>query len=138
MRYKAKHRNDSLENQQFETWFKLRSHFKLLDERNGKFINVSYMTLSALWAEGKFTVPSQNIQVTSDFDVKESTSRNLLGTLGLFSDVILVYTISAELRDNLTMLVIDPAGQLAQVVDIRVDDKSVVRIDQSVCITYAN
>ncbi|KAL0271535.1 UNVERIFIED_CONTAM: hypothetical protein PYX00_008598 [Menopon gallinae] len=105
VRYKAKHRNESLQNQQFETWFKLRSHFKILDEKNGKFIN--------------------NVQVTSDFDVKESTSRNLLGTLGLFSDVILVYTLSAEMRDNLTMLVIDPAGQLAQVVDIRVDEKSV-------------
>lgn len=68
----------------------------------------------------------QNVQVTSDFDVKESVSRNLIGSLGLFSDVIVVYTLAIEKNCNLTFLVIDPAGQLAQVLDVRLDEKTTV------------
>ncbi|KAK6630884.1 hypothetical protein RUM44_003054 [Polyplax serrata] len=103
LRYTARD-NETKREQEMETWFKLQSRFKVLDEKNGNFI--------------------QNVQVTSDFDVKESVSRNLIGSLGLFSDVIVVYTLAIEKNCNLTFLVIDPAGQLAQVLDVRLDEKT--------------
>lgn len=51
-----------------------------------------------------------------------------MGCLGPFSDVILVYNLVVDKSDNLTFLVIDPAGQLAQVVDVRTDEKTLVTI----------
>lgn len=56
-------------------------------------------------------------------------SRNLVGTLGLFSDVIVMYTLTLEKNYNLTFLVVDPAGQLAQVVDARMEEKTPVSLN---------
>ncbi|EEB12514.1 Xylosyltransferase oxt, putative [Pediculus humanus corporis] len=111
MRYSA-YENETKKEMEFETWLKIKSHFELIDKKNGQFI--------------------QDVKVASDFDLKESVSRNLIGNLGLFSDVIVVYTVTVEKNYNLTFLIVDPAGQLAQVLDARIEEKT------SVCFSKAS
>lgn len=91
---------------ELESWFKLANHFEIVDKDNGKFIDSMY--------------------VTGDFDVKEQTSRHLHGAIGPLSDMSLVYTMTVDKPANVTFLFVDPAGQLAQVVDIHVSEKVAV------------
>ncbi|KPJ07173.1 Xylosyltransferase oxt [Papilio machaon] len=56
-------------------------------------------------------------KVSSDYDQKEMTFRNLGGILGPLSEPILVYQFSQieKLTENLTVILLDPAGIIADV-----------------------
>nr|CAD7427661.1 unnamed protein product [Timema monikensis] len=75
----------------------------------------------------------KTLYVSSDYDQKEQVSRNNLQSLGPFSEPVLVFQLSegpagaAVPSLNLTVLWVDPAGQLAEVSEVHVEDASTVR-----------
>ena len=70
--------------------------------------------------------------------MKEQTTRALHGALGPLSDVSVVYIVATEQAVNLTFLVADPAGQLAQVIDVHVNNKTPVSMLEVLEPTYAS
>nr|CAD7444893.1 unnamed protein product [Timema bartmani] len=74
----------------------------------------------------------KTLYVSSDYDQKEQVSRNNLQTLGPFSEPVLVFQLSEGPAGasapslNLTVLWVDPAGQLAEVSEVHVEDASTV------------
>nr|CAD7592662.1 unnamed protein product [Timema genevievae] len=72
------------------------------------------------------------LYVSSDYDQKEQVSRNNLQNLGPFSEPVLVFQLSEGPAGafapslNLTVLWVDPAGQLAEVSEVHVEDASTV------------
>nr|CAD7397003.1 unnamed protein product [Timema cristinae] len=74
----------------------------------------------------------KTLYVSSDYDQKEQVSRNNLQSLGPFSEPVLVFQLSegpagaAVPSLNLTVLWVDPAGQLAEVSEVHVEDASTV------------
>ncbi|XP_046995718.1 xylosyltransferase oxt [Schistocerca americana] len=92
-----------------ETWIKPQDHIR----------NFDHGTLQSV---------IKSAVVSSDYDQKEQLLRNHLRSLGPFSEPALAVEIEPALGTNsavslnLTALWIDPAGRLAQVADIHVDD----------------
>nr|CAD7569959.1 unnamed protein product [Timema californicum] len=74
----------------------------------------------------------KTLYVSSDYDQKEQVSRNNLQSLGPFSEPVLVFQLSEGPAGasapslNLTVLWVDPAGQLAEVSEVHVEDVSTV------------
>lgn len=74
----------------------------------------------------------QSLLVSSDYDQKEQLSRNFLRNLGPFSEPVLVYQLGANPQPsayNVTLLWVDPAGQLVEVSEVHMEDGQVVRIN---------
>lgn len=64
-------------------------------------------------------------KVSSDYDQKEQTFRNLANVLGPLSEPVLQYQFSAQLNkksDNYTIIWLDPTGAIGDVNSIHVDD----------------
>lgn len=69
----------------------------------------------------------QSLVVSSEYDQKEQTFRNLLCVLGPFSEPVLVYQFLPSLSNsiksfNLTFVWIDPSGQLMDISESSVDE----------------
>ena len=67
------------------------------------------------------------MEVSSDFDQKESVARNWLRSLGPFSEPVAVYHLEQSISGcNLTLLWIDPIGILADVSYLSISGDSLV------------
>ncbi|XP_014272406.1 xylosyltransferase oxt isoform X2 [Halyomorpha halys] len=90
----AKGNHDSI---LLETWVRPVGHYTVLE---------TMASLSAL----------KRVEVSSDYDQKESVARNWLRTLGPFSEPVAIYYLEQPISGyNLTLLWIDPIGTLADV-----------------------
>ncbi|CAH1398513.1 unnamed protein product [Nezara viridula] len=88
---------DNLDSIVLETWVRPVGHYTVLE---------TMTSLSAL----------KRIEVSSDYDQKESVARNWLRTLGPFSEPVAIYYLEQPISGyNLTLLWIDPIGALADV-----------------------
>ncbi|XP_035445295.2 xylosyltransferase oxt [Spodoptera frugiperda] len=91
-----------------ETWYKPKKHIELNFEN-------PYMDNIKIF------------KVSSDYDQKETTFRNLAGILGPLSEPILLYEFSAQLdkkSENLTLIWLDPTGAIGDVNMIHVDENN--------------
>lgn len=91
-----------------ETWYKPKKHIELNFE-NPYIDNIKIF------------------KVSSDYDQKETTFRNLAGILGPLSEPILLYEFSAQLdkkSENLTLIWLDPTGAIGDVNMIHVDENN--------------
>lgn len=80
-----------------ETWVRPLDHFTVVE------------TIPAL-------ASLKRVEVSSDYDQKESTARNWLRALGPFSEPVAVYHLDQNMPGpNLTLLWLDPLGNLADV-----------------------
>ncbi|XP_046968584.1 xylosyltransferase oxt [Vanessa cardui] len=91
-----------------ETWYKPKHHLDLnFENHNTDFIKV--------------------FKVSSEYDQKEMTFRNLGNILGPLSEPVLLYQFSAQIDKNfgnLTVLWLDPAGMVADVNIIQKDENN--------------
>lgn len=91
-----------------ETWYKPK-----------KYVEVNF--------ENKYADNIKIFKVSSDYDQKEMTFRNLANILGPLSEPILLYRFSTQLdkkNENLTLVWLDPAGVIADVNGIHVDENN--------------
>lgn len=64
-------------------------------------------------------------KVSSDYDQKEGTFRNLANVLGPLSEPVLLYHLSApfdKLKENLTTIWVDPTGAIADIIQVYIDE----------------
>lgn len=80
---------------------------------------------SGLWF-GKI----RNLSVNTDYDQKEQTFRNLMGSIGPYSSPILAYEFDTGITvpQNISVLWIDPQGRLADVNHILLEEMALVII----------
>ncbi|XP_049874059.1 xylosyltransferase oxt [Pectinophora gossypiella] len=91
-----------------ETWYKPKKHLDL------NF-------------ENQFVDNVKIFKVSSEYDQKESTFRNLAGVLGPLSEPVLLYQFSPPIEknfENLTVMWLDPAGVIADVAGIHVNENN--------------
>lgn len=91
-----------------ETWYKQKKHLDLNFE-NQYVDNVKIF------------------KVSSDYDQKETTFRNLANILGPLSEPVLLYQFSPPIEknfENLTVMWLDPAGVIADIIAIHVDENN--------------
>lgn len=69
-----------------------------------------------------------NFQVGTDYDQKEQVFRNLIGGVGPFSSPVLAYEFDLDQTavQNLTLLWIDPQGNLADVNNLQLEESTMV------------
>lgn len=72
----------------------------------------------------------QSLSVSTDYDQKEQTFRNLMGSIGPYSSPVLAYEfdMSITLPQNISVLWIDPQGRLADVNHILLEEMTLVII----------
>lgn len=71
----------------------------------------------------------KRVEVSSDYDQKESTARNWLRALGPFSEPTAIYHLDQSLPGpNLTLLWLDPLGNVADVSHLSIPGDSLVSI----------
>lgn len=80
-----------------------------------------------LTKSNSFVQRLQTLVISSDYDQKEQTLRNFVRVLGPFSEPVLVYqflpSLSTSVRTfNLTLLWIDPSGQLMDISESSIDE----------------
>lgn len=63
-------------------------------------------------------------KVSSDYDQKEMMFRNLANILGPLSEPVLLYQFSTQLKENLTIVWLDPAGMIGDVNGIHIDENN--------------
>lgn len=93
-----------------ETTLKPRSAFKTLKSTN-------------------LTARLKQLSVSTDYDQKEQLFRNFLQILGPYSEPVLGYTFASSpgaKSANLTLLWVDPAGKLAEISELFVDDSHAI------------
>ncbi|KAF9419020.1 hypothetical protein HW555_004347 [Spodoptera exigua] len=91
-----------------ETWYKPKKHIELNFE-NPYIDNIKIF------------------KVSSDYDQKETTFRNLAGILGPLSEPLLLYEFSAQVdkkSENFTLIWLDPTGAIGDVNMIHVDENN--------------
>ncbi|KAG7199452.1 hypothetical protein KM043_014078 [Ampulex compressa] len=78
---------------------------------------------SRLWL-GKI----QSLLVNTEYDQKEQTFRNLMGSMGPYSNPVLAYEFDASIvtPQNLSILWIDPSGRLADVNHLQLEELTMV------------
>uniref|UniRef100_A0A1B6CJW1 protein xylosyltransferase n=1 Tax=Clastoptera arizonana TaxID=38151 RepID=A0A1B6CJW1_9HEMI len=107
IRFEA-HDKSSQSNIELETWFRPQNNFTIFHQKG----------------------PAQRLRsltVSSDYDQKEQTSRNLQRSLSVFSEPSAVfYFIGGIDSYNLTLLWIDPVGELADISEVSIDENSLV------------
>lgn len=72
----------------------------------------------------------QSLSVNTDYDQKEKTFRNLVGSIGPYSYPVLSYEFDTTLTipQNLSILWVDPYGRLAEVNYIQLEETTLVNI----------
>lgn len=70
----------------------------------------------------------QSLSVSTDYDQKEQTFRNLMGSIGPYSNPVLAYEFdtSITIPQNISVLWIDPQGRLADVNHILLEEMALV------------
>ncbi|CAG9088162.1 unnamed protein product [Plutella xylostella] len=67
----------------------------------------------------------KTFRVSSEYDQKETTFRNFANILGPFSEPVLLYELSPNIeKRNLTLVWVDPAGVVADVTDIQIEESN--------------
>ena len=84
-----------------------------------------YHSVSGVW-----TGRIQNLAVGTDYDQKEQTFRNLMGSIGPLSNPVLSYEFDVSLVTprNISVLWIDPRGRLADVSYLQLEELTLVII----------
>lgn len=71
--------------------------------------------------------------MSSDFDQKEQISRNLLMTLGPFSEPAIVFHFTAGTSTyNVSFLWVDPIGQIVDISEFHIEEGNVVNIKKNI------
>lgn len=70
----------------------------------------------------------QSLSVSTDYDQKEQTFRNLMGSIGPYSHPVLSYEFdgTVPIPQNITILWVDPFGKLADVNHVQIDDGALI------------